>query len=364
LIDGASHASLPPGSRPATNAGRPVRVTMATIHDVARRAGVSSATVSHVINNSRFVAPQTRERVMEAIEALRYRRDGVARSLRRAKTSTIGVIIADISNPFFADLVRGIEDRIYGHEEGFNLILCNTDENADKERLYLDVLQEKRIEGLIMVPTGENAAYLEELVRSGLPIVFADRFVEGLAVDRVLVDNEDGGYVLVSHLVAGGHRHIGVLRAHLAANTLERRVDGYRRALGEAGIPYDPAQVISCRHSIEDAHQAGLRILDSKDRPTAVFCTNNYMTLGMVQAITDRGLRCPQDIAVVGFDDFAWAASFSPRLTALAQPAYALGQEAADILMKRIGQGALAAPVQKMLKGSLVIRESGGPSAR
>jgi len=337
---------------------------MATIHDVARKAGVSSATVSHVINNSRFVAADTRQRVMDAIEALRYRRDGVARSLRRAKTSTIGVIIADISNSFFADLVRGIEDRIYGHEEGFNLILCNTDEDAAKERLYLDVLQERRIEGLIMVPTGENSAYLQDLIRSGLPIVFADRVVEGLEADQVVVDNEDGAYVLTSHLIAGGHRRIAVLRAGLTAPTLERRIDGYRRALGEAGIPYDPALVISCRHSIEDAHQAGLRILDSQNRPSAVFCTYNYMTLGMVQAITDRGLRCPQDIAVVGFDDFAWAASFSPRLTALAQPAYALGQEAADILMNRIGQGALAAPVHKMLKGTLVVRESGGPAAQ
>ena len=337
---------------------------MATIHDVARKAGVSSATVSHVINNSRFVAPETRQRVMDAIESLRYRRDGVARSLRRAKTSTIGVIIADITNPFFADLVRGIEDRIYGHEEGFNLILCNTDEDAAKERLYLDVLQEKRVEGLIIVPTGENAASLEELVRAGLPIVFADRFIEGLGVDSVVVDSEDGAFVLTSHLIASGHRRIGVLRAMLSATTLEQRIEGYHRALDVAGIPFDPAQIISCKHSIEDAHQAGLRILDSPDRPTAVFCTNNYMTLGMVQAITDRGLRCPQDIAVVGFDDFAWAASFSPRLTALAQPAYELGKEAADILMKRIGQSVFATPVHRILKGNLIIRESGGPSAR
>jgi len=336
---------------------------MATIHDVARKAGVSSATVSHVINNSRFVAPETRQRVMEAIEALRYRRDGVARSLRRAKTSTIGVIIADIANPFFADLVRGIEDRIYNHEEGFNLILCNTDESADKERLYLDVLQEKRIEGLIIVPTGENVAYLEELVRAGLPIVFADRFIDGLGADSVVVDSENGAFVATSHLIASGHRRIVALRAMIAATTVEKRIDGYRHALEHAGIAFDPALVISCRHSIEDAHQVGLRILDSDPRPTAVFSTNNYMMLGMVQAITDRGLRCPHDIAVVGFDDFAWAASFSPRLTALAQPAYALGCEAADILMKRISGAVIGTPVHKVLKGDLIVRESGGPSA-
>jgi len=250
----------------------------------------------------------------------------VARSLRRAKTSTIGVIIADITNPFFAELVRGIEDRIYGHEEGFNLILWQHRRGSRQGAPLPRRPPGKRIEGLIIVPTGENAASLEELVRAGLPIVFADRFIDGLGVDSVVVDSEDGAFVLTSHVIASGHRRIGVLRAMLAANTLEMRIEGYRRALESAGIAFDPNQIISCRHSIEDAHQAGLRILDSPDRPTAVFCTNNYMTLGMVQAITDRGLRCPQDIAVVGFDDFAWAASFSPRLTALAQPAYELAR--------------------------------------
>jgi LacI family transcriptional regulator len=333
---------------------------MATIHDVARKAGVSSATVSHVINNSRFVSPETRARVVEAIDALRYRRDGVARSLRRARTSTIGVVISDITNPFFSDLVRGIEDRIYGREEGFNLILCNTDEDTTRERMCLDVLQERRVEGLIIVPAGDNEDCLNEIVRSGLPVVFADRTVEGVEADTVLVDNVDGTFRLTQHLVGLGHRRIGVLQSERAATSVAERILGWRRALESARIGVDTALVTRGGCTIEDARQAGLALLDDPGRPAAVLCTNNIMTLGMIQAIADRGLRCPDDIAVVGFDDFPWATAFSPRLTALAQPAYAMGAEAVDLLFARIAQGSLGRAVRRVLKGSLVVRASCG----
>jgi LacI family transcriptional regulator len=335
---------------------------MATIHDVARAAGVSSATVSHVINNSRFVTPQTRQRVEAAIEQLRYRRDGIARSLRRARTSTIGVIISDITNPFFSDLVRGIEDSIYGREGGYNIILCDTDEHSERERMYLDVLQEKRVEGLIIVPAGGNESYIEELVLGGFPVVFADRFLEGVDADAVLVDNQDGSERLTQHLISFGHRRIAVLRASLAAVSVEERVLGYQRALVSAGISFDPRLVYSGGSTIEEAHQAGLRLLDEPDRPNAVFCASNFMTLGMIQALADRGLRCPHDVAVVGFDDFPWAAAFSPRLTVLAQPAYALGQEAVDLLFGRIEHSRIGRPVRRVLQGKLLIRDSGGIS--
>jgi LacI family transcriptional regulator len=335
---------------------------MATIHDVARKAGVSSATVSHVMNNSRYVSPETRQRVLEAIDELRYRRDGIARSLRRARTSTIGVIISDITNPFFSDLVRGIEDRIYAREGGYNIILCDTDEHGERERMYLDVLQERRVEGMIIVPAGGNESYIEELVTGGLPIVFADRFLEGVDADAVLVDNRDGARRLTEHLAGFGHPRIAALVPALATVSVAERLDGYRQALAGAGIAFDPGLVQTCRSSIEDAHRAGLMLLDRQDRPTAVFCASNFMTLGMVQAIADRRLECPGDIAVVGFDDFPWATAFSPRLTALAQPAYALGAEAADLLFARIAHERIGLPVRRILKGDLIVRDSGGPS--
>jgi LacI family transcriptional regulator len=334
---------------------------MATIHDVARRAGVSSATVSHVINNSRYVSPETRERVQEAIDALRYRRDGIARSLRRARTSTIGVIISDITNPFFADLVRGIEDRIYGREDGYNIILCNTDEHGERERSCLDMLQEKRIEGLIIVPAGGNEDYLTDLVAGGLPLVFADRYLSGVEADAVLVDNRDGARRLTEHLLGFGHRRIGALVPDLHTSTVEQRLTGFREALAAAGIAPDPGLVVPSRSTIEDAHQTGLAVLDRADRPDAMLCVSNFMTLGFIQAIAQRGLVCPRDIAVVGFDDFPWASAFSPRLTALSQPSYALGGEAVDLLFQRIEHGRIGRPVQTILKGDLVVRDSGGP---
>jgi LacI family transcriptional regulator len=333
---------------------------MATIHDVARRAGVSSATVSHVINNSRYVTPETRQRVQEAIDALRYRRDGIARSLRRARTSTIGVIISDITNPFFADLVRGIEDRIYGREDGYNIILCNTDEHGDRERSCLDMLQEKRIEGLIIVPAGGNEDYLTDLVEDGLPLVFADRYLGDVEADAVLVDNRDGASRLTQHLLGSGHRRIGALVPDLASVSVAERLEGYREALAAAGAPHDPRLVVSCRSTIEDAHRAGLALIDRPDRPDAVFCLSNFMTLGLIQAIADRGLSCPRDMAVVGFDDFPWASAFTPRLTALSQPAYQLGAAAVDLLFERIEHGRIGLPVRRILKGDLVIRDSGG----
>jgi LacI family transcriptional regulator len=336
---------------------------MATIHDVARAAGVSSATVSHVINESRFVTPETKQRVVDAIDRLRYRRDGIARSLRRARTSTIGVIISDVTNPFFSDLLRGIEDAVDGRDEGYNLMICNTDEHAERERSCLDVLQEKRVEGLIIVPAGGNDAYLGELVATGLPIVFADRFIEGVDADAVLVDNHDGAFRLTQHLIGHGHRRIGLLKAVIAAISIEGRVSGYRQALAEADIPFDPGLVRSSRSTIADARHAGGLLLDCDDPPRAVFCTNNFMTLGMIQALADRGLRCPDEVAVVGFDDFPWAAVFSPRLTALAQPAYQLGTEAVQLLFGRIDQTHIGQPIRRVLKGSLVVRDSGGPPA-
>jgi LacI family transcriptional regulator len=333
---------------------------VATIHDVARAAGVSSATVSHVINNSRFVAPETRQRVLEAIEALQYRRHGIARSLRRSRTGTIGLMISDISNPFFSDLVRGVEDRVHGLGHGYNLILCNTDEDQEKEKLYLDVLMEKRIDGLILAPVGGNTAYLRQLVEDGFPLVFVDRCLADVAADAVLINNREAAYELAKHLISLGHRRIAVLRAMLQANSIDERVAGCLAALAEAGIPAGPEDIVSSPSDPARACEAGLSLLQSGRRRSAVFCTNNFMTLGMVRALKRQGLRCPADMAVVGFDDFPWADDFSPGLTVVAQPSYALGEEAAALLMDRLEHGREQPARQKRLVGQIIVRESCG----
>jgi len=333
---------------------------VATIQDVAKAAGVSTATVSHVINNSRYVRPETRQRVLEAIDKLRYRRDGVARSLRRSSTGTIGLMISDISNPFFSDLVRGVEDAVYGANKGYNLVLCNTDEDPSKERLYLDVMLEKRIDGLIMAPVGGNRGTLAGLIDDGFPVVFVDRDLPDLLADSVMVDNRKAAFELIGHLNGLGHRKIALMHAELTADSIEERLTGYRLALETAGIAVDPGLLFHSGSSIADARAAALAFIDSGKDVSAVFCTNNFMTLGFLQAMNDRGMKCPDDLAVVGFDDFPWASAFHPQLTVVAQPAAAIGKEGVSLMLARLAAEAPVEPVRRVLKAQLVVRESCG----
>lgn len=331
---------------------------MATIRDVASRAGVSVATVSHVMNGSRSVAEETKARVLAAIVELDYRRDGIARSLRRNRTGTIGAIISDITNPFFADLVKGIDDAVHDLPERVNVILCNTEEDADKERLYVDVLMEKRVDGLIVAPAGDNEAVFDGLVKRAFPLVFADRSLASIDADSVLVDNFGAAIEVVRHLIHRGHRRIAVLKATLNANSITERVRGYQRAMADAGLATGPELMVESASSIGAAHLSARRILELDPLPDAVFSTNNFMTLGMIRAIDERGLRCPEDVAVAGFDDFQWAESFRPRITAVAQPAFEMGREAARLLVSRIQKSLTGPAVHRILDTTLNIRES------
>lgn len=333
---------------------------MPTILDVAKKAGVSSATVSHVINNSRFVAPETREKVLGAISSLGYRRDAIARSLRRSTTGTIGLMISDISNPFFPDVVRGVEDTVYSHGQDFNLILCNTEENSAKERLYLDVLLEKRVDGIVMAPAGGNDEYLRGLLADEVPIVFLDRWIAGIDADAVVVDNVDASRRIITHLIGLGHRRIAIMMARLDSSAIRERMEGYRDALETAGISFTPDYVVESASDIDAARAAGLRLLDTDPRPTAVFGTNNFVTIGMMHALAQRGLECPTDMAVVGFDDFPWTSAFHPRLTTVAQPGYELGRTATELLFQRIANKRVGPPVKTVLTTTLMIRESCG----
>lgn len=342
---------------------RPLRrgERMVTIRDVAARAQVSVATVSHVMNESRFVSPETKERVQAAMLALNYRRDGIARSLRRNRTGTIGVIISDISNPFFSGLVKGIEAKVNAQAERLDIILCNTDEDAAKERHYVDVLLEKRVDGIIMAPSGEgHEEVLRRLVETGFPLVFVDRSLASVEADRVMVDNRAASTKLVHHLIDRGHRRIAVLQATLHADSIAQRVAGYREAIEAAGIGFDPNLIVAAASDIDAAERAGQTILDLEPRPEAVFCTNNFMTLGLMRALNARGLRTPRDLAIAGFDDFQWADSFRPRITAVAQPSREMGVVAATLLLDRITRTHTGPAVEHCLQTELVIRESSG----
>lgn len=338
---------------------------MPTIHDVARKAGVSVATVSHVINESRNVSAPTRLRVLAAIKDLQYRRDGIARSLRRSKTGTIGVMISDITNPYFSDLFRGIEDTVYGFEEKQNLILCNTEEDPIKERMYLDVLLEKRVDGLIVAPAGSNNQHFGQLVASGFPIVFVDRTLADVACDAVIVNNREASRQIVAHLISLGYRRIVLLKALLQADSIEDRIAGFRDALFAAGLPFHPEDIVESRSDIEAATRVGLALLrrDSPP-PEAIYATNNFMTVGLMRAFAEMNFHCPRDIAIAGFDDFPWAGAFHPSLTVVSQPSYAIGREATGLLFDRMSKRRTGPPIKLVLDTKLLIRESCGYSLR
>jgi len=309
---------------------------MATIKDVAKKAGVSVATVSYVINGTRNVAPETAARVRAAMEELSYHPNAVAQSLRTRTTHVIGAVISDISNPFFATLIRGAED--CARENGYSLLICNTSEKLENELVYLQLLSRKRVDGMIIAPTGKNDGLIKDLIERGMQIVFIDRKVEGVAAPAVLSENEEGAYQATRYLIEQGHRKIGIVLGLPHVSTTTERLHGYERALAEAGIAADPSLIVYGHSQVEGARKASVTLLDRADRPSAVFATNNLMTIGLMMAIHDLDLRCPQDVSVIGFDDFDWAAAFNPPLTTVAQDPYLIGERAVEILFANLNQ--------------------------
>ena len=331
---------------------------MPTIRDVAQRAGVSSTTVSYVLNSTRFVSPGTEARILEAIKELDFQPDQIARSLRAKRTMTVGMIVSDISNPFYADIVRGAEDVL--SVKHYSLILCNTDEAPERELATLQLLRQKKVDGLIAVATGSNVESLYEASNSGLPIVLVDRRLPGDRLDTVLVDDEQGAYQATQHLVQLGHRRIGLIAGRVGISTTDHRRAGYEAALCDAGMTPDPDLIQVGHSTVEGGVAAARALLDLTPPPTAVFATNNLMTVGLFVAIKQRHLCCPQDIAVVGFDDMVWLSAFSPSLTTIAQPSYELGKQAAELLWRRMAEKKVGDPHVVVLPAQLVVRESCG----
>ncbi len=304
---------------------------MATIYDVARRAEVSPATVSRVVNGRANVDPALAERVRSAMRDLNYRPNAVARNLRRSRTSMWAVIISDISNPFFTSLVRGVED--VAQPAGFSVVLCNTDNDEAKEGQYVNAALTEQVAGVIISPTTDSP-HVRRLLDAGVPVVVIDRQVTDAPVDTVLVDNERGAEEATRHLAASGYRRIACITGPVGLFTAERRLAGYRRALHDAGLPFDAALVRHADFRVEGGHEAMSSLLS--DWPDAVFVGNNLMTVGAVSRLFDEGLSLPDDMGVVGFDDVPWATLMRPALTTVAQPTYAVGRSAAELLSARI----------------------------
>ncbi len=356
-VSGTAHR---PGTTPRT-AREGSDPSKATIVDVARAAGVSTATVSRVLNDHPKVGSQLKARVLQAIKELGYRPSRVARSLRTRRNRVWALIISDIrTGPFFADLVRGVED--VAHGAGYSLFLCNTDEDPAKERAYMELALAENVGGLVLTPSSERTD-LSPLINARTPFVLADRSLPTAHADTVIVDNVAGAYQAVSHLLAGGFQRIACITGPLQTTTGERRYAGYGKALVEAGHEVDESLVRVADFREAGGLQAMRQLLSGSDPPDALFVTNHLMAIGALQAIDEAGLAIPSDIAVVSFDDPPWSTLLRPPLSAVAQPAYDVGVESARLLLSRLeGYSGVARTVT--LSPTLVVRGSSVPVPR
>jgi LacI family transcriptional regulator len=323
---------------------------MATIKEIAQRANVSAATVSHVVNNTRFVSDEVRARVDAAVAALGYVPNAVARSLRMRGTQTLGMMIPNISNLFFAELVRAFEDECY--RQGYSLILCNSEDDPGREIIYLRTLMSKRVDGLVMISAGRDDHLCRLLSTTWLPLVIVDREIEGVTADLVEVDHEHGGYLAARHLLDLGHRRIAAIAGPGDLVVSKQRVFGFERALAEAGTPRPAEYLIHASFTTQGGYEAARRLLGLAKQPTAVFACNDLLALGAIHAMREAGMRVPQDLSVVGFDDIALAAFVSPRLTTIRQPKQRIGELAAQLLIARI-KGKRDDVVKKLLEPEL-----------
>lgn len=327
----------------------------ATMQDVADLAKVSKTTVSHVINDTRYVEEETRQRVMNAIARLDYRPNAAARSLTTNRTGNIGMIISDASNLFFGEMLLGVEDVLLSRN--YNLILCSTDEILERESHYLDLLLRQRVDGIIAAATSQRWGALAEAEMQHTPIVFVDRAFESMEGPFVGVENEGGAFLGTQHLIAQGQRKIGLIAGHQRLSTMRDRLRGFERALDEAGL-YAPGEwIVPCPLSIESGRAAVRHVLSLSNRPTALFISNNLLAVGALLALKDLGLRCPEDISLVCFDDHPWAAVSDPPLTVVRQPARQVGSVAAKILCKLL-DGRQLEEQRIILDCELVVRNS------
>ncbi len=331
---------------------------MATIHDVAKLAGVAPITVSRVINRSGYFSPETRERVEKAIQELGYVPNTLARSLRSKRTNTLALILTDFTNPFFTTLARGVEDT--ASDAGFTVIFCNTDESESEEAKYLQVLMQKQVDGFLLVPAQSQPGSIRQIRKHGEPVVVLDRRVPDAAVDVVRCDSEEGAYKLTNLLISLGHRQIAVLSGPPTVSTAADRVAGCRRAMQEAGLPLDESHILYGEYTQASGYALARKALDLYPRPTAMFAANNFINIGALKAIQETGLEVPEDVALVGFDDLPPAMLMFPFFTVAAQPAYEMGRQATLLLLERLSGEATGPYREIVLPTEIVIRHSSG----
>jgi LacI family transcriptional regulator len=315
-------------------------------------------TVSRVINRSGYISHETRQRVEQAIAELGYVPNSLARSLRFKQTKTLALILTDITNPYFTTMARGVED--VASENGFSVIFANTDESAEEESEQLNVLAQKQTDGVLLVPARSSAEPVDFLQRQGVPVVVLDRRVPGGGVDVVRCDSEQGAHDLIRLLLSLGHRRIAALAGPEAVSTAADRVAGYRRALAEAGLPEDPDLISFGEYTQAGGQRMAEAAMSMQPRPTALFAANNFIAIGAYRYLRQAGLRVPEDVALVAFDDLPAAIVMEPFLTVASQPAYEMGRRATELLLDRLAGNAPEGFQEIVLPTELIVRLSSG----
>lgn len=330
----------------------------ATIYDVAREAGVSIATVSHVMNGKGKISRERREEILDIMQRLNYRPNAIASALAGKKTYTLGLLVPDISNPFFAEIARSVED--HGHQLGYSVIICSTDNQEEKVKRYVSLLRQKQVDGVIIGTGVSHGELLKPLQEHSLAIALIARDNPALGASSVRVHDLEGGRLAAEHLLRLGHRRLAVLAEHERVTSSNERVRGFVEAAASLGLGPSPDYMAACDHKIEDGYRRAKAILELEEPPTALFCCNDLLAIGALQAIRELGLRVPEDCSVVSFDDTILARVTDPPLTVIAQPMEQMGRLAVDLVVRNLSSHG-EPPQRIVLPPELVIRRSTAP---
>ncbi|MDR6548994.1 LacI family DNA-binding transcriptional regulator [Paenibacillus qinlingensis] len=329
----------------------------ATIYDVAREAGVSIAAVSQVMNGKGKISEERRAEILKVMEKLNYQPSVIASALTGKKTYTLGLLVPDISNPFFAEIARAVEDQ--GHNLGYSLVICSTDNKDERVERYLSLLQQKSVDGMIIGTGMDNKEMLTPLMERSIPVVMIAREMPDLAVHTVVVDDFVGGKLAAEHLLKLGHVNMAILAEHTKVTSSRERVRGFMSTLTEAGIQLPEERVRNCRYTVEDGKRQAIELLEKSAaaRPTALFCCNDMLAIGALQAAKQLKLRVPEDISVIGFDNTILASVTDPPLTTIAQPIEPMGKHVVDLLILELKKKSQAKQ-RVVMRPELIIRQS------
>jgi len=327
---------------------------MATIQDVAKTAGVSVATVSRVLNNNGPVSQSARDCVLRAIKELDYQPNLLGRNLRRTETKMLLVLLPNIANPFYSRIVKGIED--VGRKNGYNILLCNTDSDRGREMAYLDLLKNRLADGVIFMAPELESGELSE-IGARFPVVQCCEYKEGARVSHVSIDNFSAAYMAVRHLIDQGHSKIGLISCKNGFMSTQQREKAYRKALEDAGIGYSAKLVRYGDYGFKSGLRAAKQLLSIEEKPTAIFAISDVMAIGAIRAVKEQGLKVPDDVAVMGFDNIDFASMCDPALTTVSQPKYDLGCVAMELMLRQIKEE-IKEPQDVFLEHELIMRES------